>query len=435
MTAAAAEEVRSVWKDGRFRSFWAGQTISQFGDRVSELALPLIAVTTLHASAIEVAWLTALVWLPNLVAVWLGAWVDHHQHKRRLMVLADLARALVLLSLPLTYALDLLSLGQLYLVAVLTGSAAVVFNTAYSSFFAHLVPRASYLDANSKLSTSRSASFVGGPALGGGLIQLLGAPLAVVTDALSFVSSALLVGRIRLDEPMPDAAEDGPRALLRRARAGIALVMHDPVLRAGLGCSTTINFFTFISGGLLVLFASRTLDLSSGAIGLAFGIGAAGSLVGAVIAPRMSRLIGLGRSIAVGAVLFPAPIAVAALASGPVSLRALALAVSEFLSGVGVMMFDVNLNSLQAATIPDGMRSRVSGAYSTINYGIRPLGAVVGGVLATWVGVRPTLVIAAVGGSLSLLWLLRSPIPRVRNLATYQPAPTTRLDPAATLVP
>jgi MFS family permease len=154
---------------------------------------------------------------------------------------------------------------------------------------------------------------------------------------------------------------------------------------------------------------------------MAFGIGATGSLLGAVIAPKISRRLGVGRSIVVGAVLFPAPIAIAAAAGGPLWARAGALAVAEFLSGVGVMLFDVNLNSLQADVIPDGMRSRVAGAYSTINYGLRPVGAVLGGLLATLIGLRATLLIGAVGGALSLLWLLPSPIPRIHSLAPDHP--------------
>jgi predicted MFS family arabinose efflux permease len=300
----------------------------------------------------------------------------------------------------------------------------VLFNTAYPPFFAHLVPRSSYVDANSKLSASRSASYVAGPAIGGVLVQAWTAPVAVAVDALTFLASAVLVGRVSMDES-PTAGHEATPSLLLRAREGLAFVVRHPVLRASLGCAATVNFFTFVAGsGLIVLFSSRDLGLSAGFIGVAFGIGATGALLGAVMAPKISRRIGVGRSIAVGAVLFPAPIAIAAGAGGPLWVRAGALAATEFLSGVGVMLFDVNLNSLQAGVIPDGMRSRVAGAYSTINYGIRPVGAILGGLLATFIGLRATLLIAAVGGALSLLWLLPSPIPRVHSLAPGNPVAT-----------
>ncbi|MFJ2270674.1 MFS transporter [Streptomyces sp. NPDC087849] len=408
----------SLWRDRRFRRFWAGQSISEFGDRITELALPLIAVTALSASANQVAWLTALIWTPNLLAIILGAWVDRRVHKRRLMVLADLVRGAVLLSLPVAHLLDVVSLGQLYAVALLTGAAAVLFSTAYPPFFVHLVPRSSYVEANSKLSASRSVSHVAGPAVGGALVQALTAPVAVVVDALSYMASAVLIGRIPLGESPTGRDGAAVPSLLRRAREGMAFVWRHPVLRAGLCCAVTVNFFTFVAGsGLMVLFASRVLGLSAGVVGLALGVGSTGALLGAILAPRISRRIGVGRSIAVGAVLFPAPIAIAAGAGGPLWARAGVLAAAEFLSGVGVMLFDVNLNSLQTSVIPDGMRSRVAGAFSTVNYGIRPIGAIVGGLLATAFDLRATLLIGAAGGMLSLLWLLASPIPRIRSLA------------------
>ncbi|WP_329260215.1 MFS transporter [Streptomyces sp. NBC_01478] len=405
----------SLWRDRRFVRFWCGQSVSQFGDRITELALPLLAVGVLHGSANQVALLTALVWTPNLLGLFLGAWVDHRPGKRQLMLLADLFRAAVLLTLPVAYALGTVTLGQLYAVALLTGTAAVVFNTAYSSFFAHLVPPESYVEANSKLSASRSVSFIAGPAVGGGLVQALTAPVAVLADALSFVASAILVGRTRVDEPVRTVSA-GP-SLLRRAKEGLAFVLHEPVMRAGLLCATTLNFFSFLaSTGLLVLFADRVLQLSPGAIGLAFGIGAGGGLLGAVASPAIARRIGIGRSIVAGAVLYPAPIALIAAATGPTWTRLGTLGAAEFLSAFGVMLLDVNLNSLQTSVVPDGLRSRVAGAYNTVNYGVRPLGALIGGELATLMGLRVTLVVAAVGGAMSAVWLVASPIPGIREL-------------------
>ncbi|WP_354644512.1 MFS transporter [Kitasatospora camelliae] len=402
-------------RDNRFPRFWAGQSVSQFGDRITELALPLLAVTTLDATPAQVATLTALIWAPNLLAILLGSWVDQQRRKRRLMVLADLIRAAALLTLPIGYALGTVPLAQLYAVALVTGAAGVLFNCAYPSFFARLVEPADYVRANSRLSTSRSASYVAGPALGGALIQALTAPVAVVADALSFLVSAVLIGRIPLDEPQPATGGDDA-SFVGRARDGLAFTLRHPVLRAALGCATTVNFFTFIAQGLLVLFAGRTLGLSAGAIGLALGLGSTGALLGALLAPRISRALGMGRTIVLGAVLFPAPLALAAVAGGPAWARAATLCAAEFLMGAGVMLFDIPLNSLQTSVIPDEVRSRVSGAFATVNYGIRPLGALTGGLLADLVGLRPTLVLAAFGGVLAALWLLPSPIPRVRSL-------------------
>jgi MFS family permease len=410
---------RSLWRDVRFRRFWLGETLSQFGDRISELALPLIAVVLLEASPAEVGLLTAAVWAPNLLAILVGSWVDQRPRKRRLLIAADVARALVLVSVPVAYVLEALTLGQLFAVALLAGAGQVLFSMAYPPFFVALVERDQYLDANSKLSASRSVSFVAGPAIGGGLVQLVTAPFAILVDAATFVVSAVQIGRVHILERPPDTTE---ASLLRRAHDGIRLIVRHRYLRASLPCATTINFFTFMVQALIILFASRTLGLSAGVIGLAFGIGALGGVLGAVLAPRLADRFGVGNVIVAGAILFPAPLAALAFAEGPAWASATILAAVEFVSALGVMCFDVNLNSLQASVIPDAVRSRVAGAFTTVNYGIRPLGALSGGLLGTYLGVRETLVVGAVGGALSVLWLLPSPIPAVRTLADL-PAP------------
>jgi MFS family permease len=399
--------------DRRFGSFWAGQTISQFGDRISELALPLIAVVALAATPTQVGLLTAAVWAPNLLSLLVGSWVDRQSRRKHLLVAADLLRAAVLLSLPIAHWFGVVTLRQLFVVALLSGVGQVLFSSAYPSFFVALVNRDRYVDANSKLSTSRSASYVAGPAIGGFLIQVLTAPVAVLIDAVSFLFSAVLIGRIKVTTP---AIEATSTSLLADARAGLSYVLHHRYLRAGLGCVTTMNFFGFVAQALVVLFASRTLGLPVALIGLAFGVGAVGGLLGAVVSPRLTSRYGVGRMVLLGAILFPAPTAAIALAGGPHWLAATILALAETVSGAGVMLFDINLNSLIAAVTADEMRSRVAGVFGTINYGSRPLGAVVGGLLGTWVGLRPTLLIAAVGGVLCCLWLLPSPIPRLVSL-------------------
>lgn len=408
----------SLWRDRRFRTFWAAQGVSEFGDRITELAVPLIAVTLLDASPSQVGFLTAAVWLPNIASLFIGAWVDHHRDKRGLMIAADLTRTVLLLSLPVAYWLDALTLGQLYAIAILAGTAHVVFNTAYASFFVRLVQRDQFLEANSKLSATRSLSFMGGPAVGGALVQWLTAPVAIVVDAVTFVFSAIQLSRIEIDAGV---ADEGSESVLRRARAGMRYLLRHPYLRRSLGCSTTVNFFNLMSSALLVLFASRELDLTAGTIGLAFGIGAVGGLLGAVAASPLSRIVGVGPLIALGAVVFPGSIAIAALADGPTWVKAIALAAAEFVGAFAVMCFDVPNNSLQAAVTHDHMRSRVSGAYSSINYGIRPLGAIVGGLLGTWIGVRETLLVSAVGGLLAVLWLVGSPNLSTRRLDGLQP--------------
>ncbi|MEQ1901056.1 MAG: MFS transporter [Devosia sp.] len=409
-----------LWRDRSFRTFWSAQTVSEFGDRITELALPLIAVTMLNATPAEVGLLTAAVWLPNLVSLFIGTWVDQQANKRGLMVAADLARTIVLLSLPIAYWLGALSLTHLFAVAILAGTAHVVFNTAYAAFFVRLVKSGDYLEANSKLSATRALSFVGGPAFAGLLIQWLTAPFALVADALSFVFSAIQIARLKI-APAPVVPTEEP--LLRRVGSGMAYIFRHPILRTTLACAATVNFFTFIGTAIVILYASRNLGLDAGTIGLAFGIGASGGLLGAAFARPLAERVGMGWLIAVATIAFPGALAIIAFAEGPYWSRVSILAISEFISAFAVMCFDIPMMSLQVKVTHDNMRARVSGAGATINFGVRPLGAVIGGLLATWIGPRETLFIAAAGGALSVLWLVGSPVLRLKTIDEANPPP------------
>ncbi|MET0693790.1 MAG: MFS transporter [Propionibacteriaceae bacterium] len=411
-----------LWRQRNFRTYWAGGAVSEVGDRVSELAIPLIAITVLHVSPTMVGLLTAAIWAPNLLSVFIGAWVDQQPSKRRLLVAANLLQGLTIASLPVAHLLGGVSLVQLFAVAVVNGFAGVVCGTANATFFAHLVPRSRYVEANSLISSTRSLSFVAGPAAGGALIQAVTAPVAMVVDSVSFLVAAAALGRLRVEERA--SAERAPGGMLRQAAGGLRLLRRHPYLRPALCCVTTLNFFSFVVQAIIVLYASRTLGLSPGAIGLALALGAVGGFLGAVTAGRAARRFGTGITIAIGAVAFAAPFAALPLAVGASHAGKIAvLAGVEFVSAAAVMWFDVNLNALQTAVIPDGMRSRVAGAFSTVNYGIRPLGAVIGGVSAQVFGIAPTVVVAAVGGSLAVLWLLGTPILATRTLGDLADEP------------
>ena len=381
---------------------------------MSELALPLVAVTLLDASATEVALLTAVVWLPNVLALLVGTWMDRRPHPRRLLVTADLARATVVATVPLAALVGALTLVQLFGVALLLGAFSTLFRSAWPPFFVALVPREQYVEANSLFSATRSGSFIAGPAVGGGLVQLLGAPVALVVDGVSYLVSAALLRTVRVPERVP-APDDGA-SLRQRLGDGLGFVLRHPILAPTLRCVTWINFFTLVVSALLVVFASRDLGLSAGTIGLALGIGASGGLLGAVVAGRSTRRLGVGRTVALGAVLFTAPLAALPLAHGTDVTKAAVLVAVEFVSGFGVMLFDIPVNAVMATVTPDAVRSRVQGAFTTINYGVRPLGAAVGGLAAGLVGTGPTIVIGGLGGVLCLVWLVRSPVFALRSL-------------------
>jgi predicted MFS family arabinose efflux permease len=276
-----------------------------------------------------------------------------------------------------------------------------------------VVPTRDVVEANSKLSLSRSLSWMGGPPLAGALVELVTAPFAVLADAVSFLVSALFVSRIRVEER---PIEHDGNGLRRRLAEGFRFLFGHSVLRPGLLCTATVNFFNFAFHAIFVLFATEELGVSPGLLGAVLGAGAVGSALGALIAPWVQRRIGLGRTYMLGAILFPLPLVLVPAAGGPLWLIAVLLFASEFFAGVGVMLFDVSGNSLQLVLTPQWIRARTVGTHRTVNYGVRPLGALLGGLLGSAIGLRPTLWIATVGAALSVLWLLFSPIPGLREL-------------------
>ncbi len=394
-----------------FRRFWIGETISLFGDQVALIALPLAAVLVLDAGATEMGYLTAAALAPNLVfSLHAGAWVDRQANRRRLMIAADLGRAALAMSIPVAYALDALTIWQLYVVAFVTGAFTVLFFVSYNALFVSIVPREQYLEANSLLHGSRALSSVGGPSIGGILVQIVSAPFTLLIDALSFLASAFFLGSISPEEPPPETAARGHLA------EGVRFIRRTPVLLASLCSTATINFFNFVFFALFVLYATRELDVGAGALGLVLGAAAVGSVLGSVITGRLSTRIGIGPAFIAGSLLFTAPLVLVPLAAGPKPVVLAFLFFAEFGSGLGVMILDISAGSIFQALVPDRLRARFSGAYMVVNNGVRPLGALAGGALGSAIGLRPTLWIATVGAIVGVLWLLPSPLPRLHAL-------------------
>jgi MFS family permease len=395
-----------------FRNYWTGQTISLFGDQIALLAIPLLAVLTLDADAEQMGLLGAVELVPNLFfAFAFGAWADRCRSRRAILIGADLGRAVLLLGIPLASLFGVLTMPVLYVVAFATGTLGTLFMVSEQTVFTSLVKPAEYVEANSLLIGSRSVSIVGGKTLGGLLVAALTAPIAIAVDGLTFVFSALFLRRA--DVPEPPAAAPGSGGLA----AGYRFIRRTPLLQASLLGTATFNLFNTAFWALLVLFATREMGLGSGAIGIALGVGALGSILGTAIARRLNARIGLGKALIFSFVMAPLPLLLVPLASGPPALSWGLLTVAEFGSGVGVMILEIGLASVQAAVIPDGLRSRVWGAILFVNWGVRPLGALGGGLLAGAIGLRSTMWIAAIGGMAGVLWLLPSRMSRVRDVS------------------
>jgi MFS family permease len=389
-----------------------------FGDQITLLALPLTAVLVLHAGAAQMGYLGAAALVPNLLfSLHAGALVDRRGRRRQKMIAADIGRAALLATIPLASALDRLTLGQLYVVAFLVGTLSVLFSVSDSALFVAIVPRERYVEGNSLIHGSRAFSFVGGPSLAGVLVQLFSAPLAMLADALSFEASALFLSRI---SPVEQPRSDPGRG---QVSAGLRFVLGSAIVRAALAATATINLFNFMFWAIVILYATRTLHVRPGALGLVLGSAAVGSVVGSLVTGWLGRRIGIGGAFVLGCVLFPLPLLLVPAAGGPHRLVLAMLFLAELLSGLGIMILDISIGSIFAAVIPHELRSRVSGAYMLVNYGIRPIGALLGGGLGAAIGLRPTLWIASAGAALGVLWLLPSPVPRLRVLPARRGEP------------
>jgi MFS family permease len=418
VNAAAAGAVRRrlvppLLRDTVFRRYWSASTVSMAGDQVATVAVPLTAVLALHAGAAAMGYLTALEWLPSLLfGMHAGAWADRHGRRRQLMIACDLGRFALFSIVPVCYALGVLALWQLFAVVFAAGTLSILFNVADGTLFVSIVRPEQYVDGQSLIYGSRALSFVVGPSLGGILTQLLTAPFAILTDALSFLGSAFFLRRI---DPVEPPADDGKGSVT----AGLRWIAHSPVVRASLTGVAVINFFNLMYFALLVLYAVRVLHVNAGLLGLIIGCGAFGGLLGAAVTKRLAARIGVGLAYVAGCFLFTAPLALVPLAPlpsghGTTITVILLMFGAEFASGAGVMMLDIAIGSIFAAVIPDTLRSRVSGAFQAINYGTRPLGALLGGVLGSAVGLRTALWVAVAGGVIGAVLLIPSPLPRFR---------------------
>jgi MFS family permease len=399
-----------------FRRLWFGQTISVFGDQITQLGLPLVAVLTLGADATQMGTLTAVGLFPHLLfSLPAGVWLDRVRARRRLMIAADLGRAALIASIPVAYALGFLAMPQLYVVGFLAGTLSVVFDLSWNTLFVAVTQRERYVEAMALLNGSRSLASVAGPTIGGLLVQVLGAPLAMLGDAISYLGSVVFLRRITSPEP-PIEHEEG--SVRERLLAGLSFVIGDLIMRPTLLSVAWVNLFTFASSALFILYATTTLGVSPGALGLALGTGSVGAVIGAIFATRIGRRIGLGPAYALGLVIFPVSLLLIPLA-GPDMSMTLILALlfgSEFGAGLGVMILDINVGAIIYARTPDRIRARAAGAFRFINYGVRPIGALLGGLLGGAVGVREAIwisTIAAIGG---FLFLLGSPVLRLRDL-------------------
>ena len=390
--------------------------MSKVGDATTVLVLPLIAIVVLGSSPIEVGLIGAAQLAPAILfGLPAGALVDRLGRRRPVMIAADLGRAISLGSIPGAYLLGVLSIGQLYLVAAVNATLASFFDVASSALVPGLVGRANLVEANAKLALGRSAAEVSGPAIGGSLIGLVGAPFAVVFDAASFVASATGLSRVRHPEVDQGAMPSPARRSLRMdVAAGVRYVIDQPYVRAVVATAFIANLSRTVALTVLLIYAVRTIGLSAAAVGIAFAIGNLGFFAGALTATRFTRRLTIGRAMIVSVLCFGPGMTLVALA--PAALLLPAIGGMAFLNTFGVATHGVNQISLRQSVTPPELLARVSAVTRLVITGALPAGATIGGVLGSVVGLHAALLVGTLGLYLAAAPYLLSRIDRLRSL-------------------
>ena len=371
----------------------------------------------LEESAFKIAALTSVEFLPFLLfTLPAGVWVDRLRRKP-ILVLGNVGRAVALLSVPIVYWVGGLTIWQLYVVGFAVGTCTVFFDVAYQSYIPALVGREDVVEANSKLEISRAAANIAGPGMAGGLIALLTAPVAVLVDAVSYAISAVLLFGIRKQEEAPPRAER--RSLRDELGEGLRYVFRNPYQRTMVVMTALSNFFGQVVFSILLVYAVRELDLSAATIGIALAIGNLGTLASALTAKRIGERLGVGRTILLASCLFGPGTLLIAFAPEAYALPLIVLAMMVI--GFGGILYNVTAISLIQAITPDRILGRANASRRFVVWGVVPLGGFTGGALASTIGLRETMVVGALGGLLTIVPILVSPLRSVGKMSELEP--------------
>jgi MFS family permease len=415
----SAETVRrrgGLWHHLDFRRLWIGETVSQFGTMISQRALPLVAILIVHASTFEVGLLTTFETLAFLlVGLPAGAWVDRMRF-RSVLMLNDVIRALAIGSIPFVDAFGALTIEQLYVVALVVGVSTVFFDVAYQSYLPELIDRKSLVEGNAKLQASESVAQVAGPSVGGALIQALTAPYAIVVDAVSFLWSAGWVAAIKVRPPRPARKPD--RHLGREIAEGVRFVVHNRMLRAIAMCTGSSNLFSSIMLAVYYVLLARELRLSAGVIGLLSSIAAIGGVIGSLLARRVAGRFGQGPTIWLSVLCGGPTLFVVPFVHRDWTLALLAL--GQLVWWTSAVVYNITQVSFRQGLCPPALLGRMNATMRFLVWGTMPLGGLIGASLGAWLGVRETILIAAIGGSLVWLPPFLSPLRTMRELPSYE---------------
>jgi predicted MFS family arabinose efflux permease len=387
-----------LWRSRDFRRLWGSLSITAFGAQITNLALPLTAALMLHATPMQMGILVALETLPfALVSLHAGVLLDRVR-KLPIVIASDLGRAASLALIPVAAFTGWLSIELLYVVGFLCGVQNVVGGAAYQVLIAQMAGRTRLVEANAKISLGETSASLVGPGVAGGLIQALTAPFAIALDALAFVLSALMLRRIRAPSDVP---HDGPRqSVNHEIREGLRLVWKNRTLRTLAIIAGLWQVLHHMQVAVLVLFATRELGLSAGAVGIAYVFGGVGCVVAAASAERLSKRYGVGPVILLGLSMTVVGWQAYGLVSGPTWFATVALGLAMLAFDFGGVLWGINYLALRQAITPDRLLGRMTATMRFLTVAAAPAGSLAGGALASAVGLRPTLWAIAVLGTL-----------------------------------
>ena len=413
-----------LWSHPDFVKLWTGQTISEFGSQVSQLAIPWLAALGLHASPIQFSLLGVLGFMPFILfALPAGVWVDRLS-RRKILIVGDAARAVLLLLIPLLWATDTLRMWHLLVISFAIGIFTVFFDVAYQSYLPSLVEREQLMEGNSKLQLTVSITQVAGPSASGGLIAAITAPYAIFVDAISFVVSTIFMVRMRHREEIPEHTADAPRSKMwPDVKEGLRWVVGHRWLRAIATCTGVSNFFASLLFATVLLYFTRTLHLHAWEVGLVFAIGSIGSIAGALFVNRIQKRVGVGRTIVMTAVAFSVGGLFYPLAPKSFPLPLLMLA--QVLFGFGSVAYNITQVSLRQAITPERLQGRMNAAMRWIVWGTIPLGTLGGGAIATAYGLRAALWVGAIGGLFTFLPVTLTSVRSIGEMPSPVDAPPT----------
>lgn len=391
---------------------WSAAGISAVGSQVTLLALPLTAILVLHASAFEVAAISTAVTLPNVLGIAAGVWLDRVR-RRSVMIGADFGRAAVLASVPIAYAFGVISLAQLYAVALVSGALNVAFEIASQAYLPAIVRREELIEANVKLQGATVAAQGVGPGIGGALVTLLTAPVAILADTVSFLASGLLIGSVS-NRYESGTSQFPPATTRSELREGVRYVFSEPYLRPLLLSHSLANLALGLLWAIMIVYAVRVLELSAATIGALLSLGQLGGFAGAVFARRIAQRAGVGRVVVASFFLFGPAALLLAIATSQTAIVFVGL--GWILQSLARSLYAVSATSVRQALVPDRLQARTSGVVATTGTSAFPLGTLVGGALAAAFGLREAMAVAAIVSFLPFVPVVLSPVRSLREL-------------------